>query len=151
MPVHVRPFEPSDTEATVAVWHAARRAAHAHLPAEQERTLADDRAFFTTHIVANNAVWVAEEAGHVLGYLALADTYLDRLYVRPDRQRRGIGRLLLDHAKTCSPQGLELHTHQVNAPARAFYEQHGFRAVAFGVSPPPESEPDVTYRWSPPA
>jgi hypothetical protein len=33
--------------------------------------------------------------------------------------------------------------------ARSFYERRGFRAVQFGVSPPPESEPDVRYAWDP--
>jgi hypothetical protein len=34
----------------------------------------------------------------------------------------------------------------VDAPARAFYAKHGFAEVAFGVSPAPESEPDVELR-----
>jgi hypothetical protein len=29
------------------------------------------------------------------------------------------------------------------------YEKHGFKAVKFGLSPPPESAPDVEYRWRP--
>jgi hypothetical protein len=33
--------------------------------------------------------------------------------------------------------------------ARSFYEKQGFVAVYSGVSPPPESEPDVEYRWRP--
>ena len=41
------------------------------------------------------------------------------------------------------------HTHQQHAQARAFCEKHGFRAVKFGISPPPESEPDVEYHWTP--
>ena len=47
------------------------------------------------------------------------------------------------------PAGLRLFTHVDNAPARAFYERLGFRAVAFGVSPPPECLPDVEYAWRP--
>ena len=31
--------------------------------------------------------------------------------------------------------------------SRAFYEKYGFTAEKFGVSPPPESEPDVEYHW----
>jgi ribosomal protein S18 acetylase RimI-like enzyme len=54
---------------------------------------------------------------------------------------------LLDRAKELAPDGLTLFTHQGNERARAFYERRGFRAVAFGVSPPPESEPDVKYAW----
>jgi hypothetical protein len=44
---------------------------------------------------------------------------------------------------------LELHTHQENYAARRLYEQHGFRAVKFGLSPPPENAPDVEYHWRP--
>ena len=47
------------------------------------------------------------------------------------------------------PDGLELHTHQENVIACAFYEKHGFRAVKFGISPSPESVPDVEYHWRP--
>jgi hypothetical protein len=40
-----------------------------------------------------------------------------------------------------------LYTLQINTNARAFYERNGFRALKFGLSPPPESEPDVEYHW----
>jgi len=52
-------------------------------------------------------------------------------------------------AKAMHPNGLELHTHQENRAARRLYEKHGFKAVKFGVSPPPESAPDVEYHWRP--
>ena len=94
-------------------------------------------------------LWVAEERGQLLGYLARKDSYIDRLYVKPSAQRRGVGLALLKKARELSPTGLELHTHQENAKARRFYEKHGFRAVRFGVSPPPESAPDVEYHWRP--
>ena len=61
--------------------------------------------------------------------------------------RPGAGLALLGKARELSPGGLELHTHQQNAKARRFYEKHGFRAVRFGVSPPPESAPDAEYHW----
>ena len=65
----------------------------------------------------------------------------------PRCQRRGVGTALLERAKELAPEGLTLFTHQRNERARAFYERRGFRAVQFGVSPPPESEPDVKYAW----
>ena len=42
-----------------------------------------------------------------------------------------------------------LFTVQVNVNGRAFYEKHGFVIARLGVSPPPESEPDVEYHWRP--
>lgn len=58
---------------------------------------------------------------------------------------------MLAHALKRSPAGLELHTHVKNATARSFYEKRGFVAVRYGMSPPPENEPDVEYQWRPPA
>jgi ribosomal protein S18 acetylase RimI-like enzyme len=60
-----------------------------------------------------------------------------------------VGLALLETAQTLSPVGLELHTHIENHTARSFYEKHGFRVVRFGMSPPPENEPDVEYAWRP--
>ena len=54
---------------------------------------------------------------------------------------------LLRKAREYSPGQLRLYTFQRNNAARAFYERHGFLVTAFGVSPAPESEPDVEYRW----
>ena len=55
----------------------------------------------------------------------------------------------LERAKTLHPVSLELVTLQRNERARRFYESRGFVTTKFGISPPPESEPDVHYRWSP--
>ena len=78
-----------------------------------------------------------------------ARDFIDQLYVDPDHQRKGIGSALIAHAKRLSPSGLRLFTLQINANGRAFYDNAGFVAVRFGVSPPPESEPDVEYHWAP--
>jgi ribosomal protein S18 acetylase RimI-like enzyme len=145
----LRPFGPHDLEPTVALWHQTKRAAYPYLPAEQTRALAEDRAFFTTCVLGRCSVWVADDAGLVVGFLALAGSYLDRLYVRVGHQRAGIGQALLEQARRLSPDGLELHTHQANTQARAFYEKHGFRVVELGISPPPECAPDVKYLWEP--
>jgi GNAT superfamily N-acetyltransferase len=71
------------------------------------------------------------------------------MFVDPPEWRKGWGTRLVLLAKTLHPEGLELHTHQANQAARQLYETHGFRAVKFGLSPPPESVPDVEYHWRP--
>ena len=55
--------------------------------------------------------------------------------------------VFINFAKQRSPEHVWLYTLQVNVNARAFYEKHGFVAEKFGVSPPPENEPDVEYHW----
>jgi len=55
--------------------------------------------------------------------------------------------MLLDLARSQSPEHVWLYTLQINLNARAFYEKNGFLPEAFGVSPAPENEPDVQYHW----
>jgi ribosomal protein S18 acetylase RimI-like enzyme len=145
----VRPAQPGDLEAVIRLWHETKRATYAFIPQERDRSLDEDRAFFRTHVAPRCALSVASDGETVVGFFALDRGYIDRLYVHPGAQRRGIGCALLARAIALSPDGLALHTHQRNAGARSFYEKQGFRAVRFGISPPPESEPDVEYRWRP--
>ena len=145
----IRTFQPADAAAVVAVWHRAGIAAYPFLPTWQAFTLEQARGVFDRIIRPHCAIWVATLDGRIVAYLALKGTYIDRLYVDPLEWRKGWGTQLVNFAKQVSPRGLELHTHQENVVARAFYERHGFRAVKFGLSPPPESAPDVEYHWRP--
>ena len=149
--VTVRPLREDEIDAIIRLWHVTKRAAYPYLPLEQSRTLAEDTRFFREVILPRSGVWVAEEGGTLLGFMALEGSYVDRLYIHPEHQRRGVGTALMEKAKELSPSGLQLHTHVKNTQACAFYEQHGFRAVKYGTSPPPENEPDVEYHWTPTA
>jgi len=133
----------------VDVWHRSGRAAYTFVPTWQTFSLDEAKRVFRDHIAPRCLIWVAEWGGEVVGYMAMSGSYIDRLYVDPPRQGSGWGTRLLDHAKGCHPEGLELHTHQENFPARALYEKHGFVPVAYGLSPPPESIRDVEYHWRP--
>jgi ribosomal protein S18 acetylase RimI-like enzyme len=146
----IREYTIADEAAVVDVWHRAGLAAYTYLPTWQSFTLEHARRVFREVIAATCQLWVATREDcveHVVGYMAMKGSYLDRLYVDPAEQRRGVGARLLDHAKRLSPAGLELHTHQQNHAGRAFYERHGFVAVKFGISLLPESAPDVEYHW----
>jgi len=147
--MEIRRIAASDVDDVVQLWNATKRDTYDFIALEQNRSVAEDAAFFRARILARCSIWIACEGPAVLGFLALEGSYVDRLYVHPREQRRGIGRALLTQAMELSPQGIELHTHQKNAKARAFYEKNGLRAVRFGVSPAPESEPDVEYHWRP--
>ena len=147
----VRLLQDEDLEETIAVWHQTRKATHTSMNIETERglTLEDSQRIFRENIAPRYQLWVAEKGGRVVGFLAILNSYVDRMYVKPGDQGCGVGTALLEMARKLSPEGLELHTHRENRRARAFYEKHGFRAVRFGVSPPPENEPDVEYHWRP--
>ena len=150
-PLVLRRLRAEDVDAVVEVWHESKRVAYPYLPLEQGRTLAEDGDFFRGVILPNDAVWVALVGKEVMGFLAIGGSYVDRLYIHPARQRQGIGSMLIAKAKELSPTGVQLHTHQKNTQARAFYEGHGFHVAKLGISPPPESESDIEYHWTPAA
>jgi ribosomal protein S18 acetylase RimI-like enzyme len=143
----IREYREDDFDAVTRLWREARELAFPDFQRRKGHTFEEDCAYFRNVIAQNNDVWVAEVDGRVAGFIAIAGDFVDQLYVHPDFQRQGIGRQLLDHARELSPEHVWLYTLQVNANGRAFYEKNGFVAVRFGVSPAPESEPDVEYHW----
>jgi ribosomal protein S18 acetylase RimI-like enzyme len=145
----IRPFQPADLDAVVGVWHRAGLAAYPYLPTWQAFTLEHARRVFAEVILPHNQVWVGLHDGRIVAYMAIHAAYIDRLYVDPSEWHQGWGTRFVALAKQLSPSGLELATHQQNLAARALYEKHGFVAVRFGISPPPESAPDVIYQWRP--
>ncbi|MEU3878594.1 GNAT family N-acetyltransferase [Streptomyces californicus] len=151
--VRLRPAGPADAEAVARVFLESRAATMPYLP--RVHSDADTLAWFT-HVVlpTSTGVWVAEqegEGGEVLGFAVLAGgDELDHLYLRPDSLRRGIGSRLLAEVRGAAGGGLSLYVFQRNAAARAFYERHGFTAVAYDDGARnEENEPDVLYRWVP--
>jgi GNAT superfamily N-acetyltransferase len=149
MSKRIRRYENCDEAQTFNVWFRSCKATYTFLPTWQALTHDEARSVFQNRIVPKCDIWVAEQKNAIVAYLAMDGNYIDRLYVAPDELRKGWGKQLIEKAKQLSPRGLELHTHQQNHGARAFYEENDFEVVRFGISPPPESVPDVEYHWRP--
>ena len=143
----IREYADTDFEDLSRRWHETNLVSYPYVPEHQRHTLDDARAFFRARVVAECELWVAEDPQGLLGLIALDAPWIRQFAVFPGYQRSGIGGALLTQAREQSPRELRAFTFRRNLPARAFYERHGFVAVAFGVSPAPESEPDVEYRW----
>jgi GNAT superfamily N-acetyltransferase len=118
-----------------------------HVPDEHIGLIAD-------RIRGHEEIWVAEEAGRLLGFIGIEHSknldapVLERIYVEPGEQNRGVGAALLDKAKELRPQGLHLWVFQKNLGARRLYERHGFRLVKLtDGADNMEREPDALYRW----
>ena len=102
----------------------------------------------------HDEVWVADEDGRLLGFLGIEHSanldapVLERLYVEPAEQNRGVGSALLDKAKELRPDELYLWVFQKN-PARRLYERNGFELVKLtDGADNMEREPDALYRWN---
>ncbi|MET8172084.1 GNAT family N-acetyltransferase [Streptomyces clavifer] len=146
--IRLREATPEDAEAVTRVFLDSRAAVLPYLP--RVHSDEDTRAWITQVLLPGSRTWVAEDgAGELLGFASLDGDELDQLYLRPDALRRGIGTRLLDRVKAASRGELSLYTFRRNTAACAFYERHGFVAVAYDDgSRNEEREPDVQYRWT---
>lgn len=112
------------------------------------QTPAEIRLWIAETLIPSGAVHVADDRGTLVGYITLRDAWVDQLYVRPGKWRRGIGSSLLRFAMDRNPRGLTLYCFQCNLSARRFYEHHGFTAPVFADGEaPPEHESDVLFTW----
>ena len=143
----IRLYKPEDFDDITRLWFEAEKVAMPKLMERMGHTLEDAREYFSRVVVTENQIWVYERDGVPLGFLAIQGDFIDRLYVDPAYHRQGIGQALLMKARQLLPKHMWLYTHAENKMARAFYEKNGFVAEKFGVSPEPESEPDVEYHW----
>jgi ribosomal protein S18 acetylase RimI-like enzyme len=143
----IRLYRDEDFEPITRLWFDAQKAAMPKLMSRMGYEFDDACEFFRKAVVAENQIWVYERDGVPLGFLAIQGEFIDRLYVDPAYHRQGIGQELLMKARQLLPNHMWLYTHVANKMARAFYEKNGFVAEKFGVSPEPESEPDVEYHW----
>lgn len=101
-------------------------------------------AFYQDFVFQKREVWVIGDP--VAGFLGLdpEEGEVTTLYV--SEPGRGVGKVLLDHAKT-GRNALELWTFQANEGARRFYVREGFREIEFSEGDNEEGLPDVKLRW----
>jgi GNAT superfamily N-acetyltransferase len=150
--VEVRPARPEEKVALARLFVRARNGMEYVPPVPEEHVplIADEI------VERHEEIWVAEEDARLLGFLAIRHSVtqdwetLEKLYVEPDEQGRGIGTALLDMAKELRPEGLYLWVFQKNEGGRRFYERHGFHLVRLTDGEHNmEREPDALYAWVP--
>lgn len=108
--------------------------------------LQEQRAYLLREVLPNHDVRVAMQGHDIVGFVASNECWIAQLYVDVRHLRRGIGTRLLSWAKERSRGSLMLYTFARNTGARAFYEHHGFVAIAEGFEPMWQLA-DVKYRW----
>lgn len=139
----IRPANDRDIAPVAGLFRGVRRACLPYLP--DLHTPEEDLEFFRDRVFGACEIWVA---GATVGFIAFRAGWVDHLYVRQDRQRNGIGRVLLEQAmRTYSP--LRLWTFQKNLRAIKFYSAHGFREIErTDGSRNEEREPDMLFEWA---
>lgn len=78
-------------------------------------------------------LWVTVDAEDCpLGFIGLNENHVEMLFIEPDLRGKGIGRALLDHARSLRSQ-MSIDVNEQNPEAVGFYLHYGF--VQTGRSP----------------
>jgi GNAT superfamily N-acetyltransferase len=135
----LRQAQPEDHAACAAVFLAAYRQA---FPDHPDDYYVADRYYES---IAGEEQWVAVLGGEIVAVLSIywPENFIHSLYVRPDRQDRGIGAALLDAVCRVAQGDCELKCDRSNQRAIAFYRGKGWREVGEGIA---ETGPWLRWR-----
>lgn len=93
--MHIRPFRQSDINTLVRIWLEGSRIAHHFINPIYWETRQNQMA---EQYLPQSETFVLEEvkAKRIAGFISLIDDYIAALFVDPDDQGKGLGKLLLD-------------------------------------------------------
>ena len=109
------------------------------------------RARIPRELAAGWELSVAVKDERIVGMMALfvADQHLNQIFVAEASRSEGVGKQLLDHAKTRMPERFWLRTHSLNTKAQRFYKREGMRHVRDEPHPRHPEELFCLFEWSP--
>ncbi|HDR2786492.1 TPA: GNAT family N-acetyltransferase [Enterobacter asburiae] len=129
--ITIRPWQESDRPFLRTLYLHARRDAWPWLNSSQWQPEDFDAA------TRDEEIWVAVQDGHRLGFASIwiTDNFLHNLFVDPQYQSLGVGRLLLEQAQKTFTSTGALKCLVKNKRAVVFYQRHGWHIEASGDSP----------------
>lgn len=121
----IRSYRKTDLEEMARIWYEASVTAHSFVPAS---FWASQRSAMKEMYLPLAENFIFEENGQPAGFISLVGEKVCALFVAPEMQGKGIGRALLEHAKTLRRR-LSLKVYRENKRAFQFYKKCGFVAV----------------------
>lgn len=130
-------------EDTVRMWRESKERAIG----QKEIHSFENHVFFLNNILyKDNKIYIAIDNNKVVGLIAFNENEVNQLYIHNDYQGMGLGKRLLDMAKSNSKVRLTLYTFEVNHKAQRFYEANGFKIIGRGHENE-ENLADIKYEW----
>ena len=123
----IRPYDPADCEILAQLFYHAVHSTRAYTKAQQNAWAPQVPQGWNEGFLANHTV-VAEKAGQLIGFGDMDESgYLDRLYVHPAYQRKGVATALCDALETAS--SAERFLTHASLDAKPFFEARGYRVI----------------------
>ena len=134
MSVAIRPCRAAESESIAAIVNAAAEAYRGVIPADRWHEPYMPVSEVESEIADGVVFWGYEADGELLGVMGIQDRgevdLIRHAYVRPGRQRGGIGGALLDHIAQRAERPMLVGTWATAEWAIAFYRRHGFELVS---------------------
>jgi putative acetyltransferase len=144
---HLRPYQPSDEDATIMLWQRSWQLAYPTIDFAQRVNWWRER--WRNELVPKAEIMVAEQAGEITGFVTIdGGGYLDQLVVAPDQWGSRLADALVDEAKRIAPKRVTLLVNTDNARAIRFYERNGFAHAGEDVNPS-SGRPVLKMQWQP--
>ncbi|RMH98574.1 acetyltransferase [Stutzerimonas nitrititolerans] len=126
----IRQATNADHPLLLNIWQRSVRATHHFL---QESDIEELLPQLRDNYLPAVELWVAVDTeDSPLGFIGLNENHVEMLFIEPDLRGKGIGRALLDHARS-SRQQMSVDVNEQNPEAVGFYLHYGF--VQTGRSP----------------
>lgn len=102
---------------------------------------------YAAQMIEAGWVSVIKVNGQIAGFLARQDAEIHGLFLRPDAQGQGLGRMLLTAAMSAEKR-LGLWVYQANLGAQSFYKSMRFAEVGRTEGSGNDAKlPDIRYEW----
>lgn len=128
----IRPARKEDRERLLALWERSVRATHGFLT---DRDIVTLRPLVAEELAGTAVDWwvLKSPAAAIVGFLGYTSGTIEGLFIDPDHQRQGAGRLLVAHAQRLAGGALAVDVNEANEQATRAYQALGFTVV--GRSP----------------
>ena len=117
----IRRFREEDIDNVMQIWLDANLQAHYFIP----------KCYWKGHynmvrdMLPSSEVWVYELENVILGFVGIVEDHIEGIFVTPQRQSNGIGKVLIEHVKA-EHERLSLNVYEKNIKACGFYLREGF-------------------------
>ena len=121
----IKKYSGNDLDSVIKIWLAASIKAHSFVPEDFWRSqIGNMREIY----IPASETYVYELDSEVVGFYALYENNLAAIFVKPELQGKGIGKQLINHAKTLR-QTINLNVYKENQASYDFYRSQGFKLV----------------------
>lgn len=124
----IRKLQRSDIDRVAEIWLDTNLKAHDFISEQYWRGNFD----MVKEALSQAEVYVYESDGKVQGFIGLDGEYIKGIFVSDEMQSQGIGKALLDHAKSRKSE-LQLNVYRKNTRAIRFYQREGFSVRSEGL------------------